>query len=228
MLDEELSYRAAAYGMRDGIYTGKKLSQFFRKGKPPDYHNARTIVNGLDQAELIAGYARALERALRAALLPDEQPASPAPLAIALALPEDTPERPDAEDEEESYAPPLEWAGAGAKAQGGTDQTERETPTGATTYSASPPPAPPTPDTGVKPTAFNGKLTAITGFVLANGVAIYGRIISLPMPVLIALIGGMALVIAAIFVTVLRLKDRREQRAHEKEIALIGASRGRA
>lgn len=45
-------------GMRDGLSTGKKLSDYIRPGNI-DFINARRIVNSLDKASLIAGYARA-------------------------------------------------------------------------------------------------------------------------------------------------------------------------
>ncbi len=44
-------------GMRDGTFTGKKLSDYIRPGSV-DYVNCRRVVNGLDRANLIAGYAR--------------------------------------------------------------------------------------------------------------------------------------------------------------------------
>lgn len=44
-------------GMRDGTFTGRKLSNYINSGRS-DFINARRIVNGLDRASLIAGYAR--------------------------------------------------------------------------------------------------------------------------------------------------------------------------
>ena len=44
-------------GMRDGIFTGKKFSDYF-DGAREDWINARRIINGLDCAENIAMYAR--------------------------------------------------------------------------------------------------------------------------------------------------------------------------
>lgn len=53
-------------GMFKGRYTGKKLSDYISDtGK--DYKNARKIINGLDKAGLIAGYANRFEEILRAA-----------------------------------------------------------------------------------------------------------------------------------------------------------------
>lgn len=44
-------------GMRDGTFTGRKLSSYINASRT-DFINARRIVNGLDRATLIAGYAR--------------------------------------------------------------------------------------------------------------------------------------------------------------------------
>ena len=43
-------------GMTRGTFTGKKLSDYFTDGKS-DWVNARRIINGMDKADLIAGYA---------------------------------------------------------------------------------------------------------------------------------------------------------------------------
>jgi len=43
-------------GMVDGDFTGKKLSDYFNKGKE-DWVGARRIINGTDKANLIAHYA---------------------------------------------------------------------------------------------------------------------------------------------------------------------------
>ena len=50
-------------GMREGWFTGKKLSDYIKAGKV-DYVGARRIINGTDKAQLIAGYARQFEGAL--------------------------------------------------------------------------------------------------------------------------------------------------------------------
>jgi hypothetical protein len=42
-------------GMIDGTFTGRKLSTYFGDDKT-DWRNARKIINGLDKADLIAGY----------------------------------------------------------------------------------------------------------------------------------------------------------------------------
>jgi uncharacterized protein YgiM (DUF1202 family) len=88
-LDAEVAYEIMSYGMRNGSFTGAKLSRFI-SGDTCDYVNARKIINGLDQAERIAGYARKLEQVLRASAVaavpggvPTPQPAQPATITPA-------------------------------------------------------------------------------------------------------------------------------------------------
>lgn len=52
----DIAVRIMLIGMTTGGFTGAKMSTFL---KPPhvDYFNARTIINGHDDARLIAGYA---------------------------------------------------------------------------------------------------------------------------------------------------------------------------
>lgn len=50
-------------GMKQGWFTGKKLSDYITL-KKSDFYNARKIINGMDRAELIAGYARDYDAAL--------------------------------------------------------------------------------------------------------------------------------------------------------------------
>lgn len=54
-------------GMDEGWFTGKKLDDYLTKDKT-DYRNARRIINGMDCAEKIAGYAKTFEEGLEAAL----------------------------------------------------------------------------------------------------------------------------------------------------------------
>lgn len=53
-------------GVELGSFTGKSLSDYISDGRA-DYEGARRVVNGTDKAALIAGYAKAFERALVAA-----------------------------------------------------------------------------------------------------------------------------------------------------------------
>jgi hypothetical protein len=46
-----------------------RLTGQIRPGKTADYYHAREIINGLDRASTIAGYAQKLERILRRSLV---------------------------------------------------------------------------------------------------------------------------------------------------------------
>lgn len=50
-------------GMTNGLFTGKSLGDFFNDTHT-DWINARKIINGLDHAETIAGYAKVFYKAL--------------------------------------------------------------------------------------------------------------------------------------------------------------------
>ncbi len=50
-------------GMVKGMFTGKKLADYFN-ARAEDWSQARRIVNGMDKANLIAGYARAYYAAI--------------------------------------------------------------------------------------------------------------------------------------------------------------------
>lgn len=73
-------------GMAEGWFTGKSNKTYLDK-TPPDYKNARRIINGKDKADLIAGYARSFEAALKAAGYGAPQPANTADAVPVEALP---------------------------------------------------------------------------------------------------------------------------------------------
>jgi hypothetical protein len=52
-------------GMKEGWFTDRKLSDYITLYKS-DFRNARKIVNGMDKADLIAGYAVEYDKLLRA------------------------------------------------------------------------------------------------------------------------------------------------------------------
>lgn len=62
-LQKEHATRVLVDGMMDGVFTGKKLSDFVTI-KASDFYNARKVVNGTDQARLIEGYAKKYDDAL--------------------------------------------------------------------------------------------------------------------------------------------------------------------
>ena len=55
-LQPDIAYRIMSSGMLEGWFTGKKLSDYINNGKT-DFVQARRIINGLDQAGVIAQYA---------------------------------------------------------------------------------------------------------------------------------------------------------------------------
>ena len=68
-LDPGIAARIMFAGMRDGWFTGKKLSDYFTVSTT-DWIGARRIINGLDKAMLIGGYGQSFYRALQAAQRP--------------------------------------------------------------------------------------------------------------------------------------------------------------
>lgn len=62
--DSAVAYQIAIQGMKDGWFTGKKLSQFIKDGQSPNYEDARTIINGHDKAANIADIARRFNEVL--------------------------------------------------------------------------------------------------------------------------------------------------------------------
>jgi hypothetical protein len=62
-LQPTVAYRIMSLGMRNGYFTGKKLSDFINQNSC-DYINARRIINSTDQAQKIAGYASNIEHVL--------------------------------------------------------------------------------------------------------------------------------------------------------------------
>lgn len=52
-----VALQVAFDGMIFGRFTGKKLSDYIKPGKVPNFVGARAIINGTDKAKLIAGYA---------------------------------------------------------------------------------------------------------------------------------------------------------------------------
>lgn len=63
-LERETAYKVLTFGMHQGWFTGKKLSDYI-SDTGVDYKNARKIINGTDKAGLIAGYAKTFEQILR-------------------------------------------------------------------------------------------------------------------------------------------------------------------
>ncbi len=67
-LEPDISYQIASLGMRQGMFTGKGLNDFIHADHC-DYRNARRIINGMNKADKIKGYADKFESMLRASLI---------------------------------------------------------------------------------------------------------------------------------------------------------------
>lgn len=64
-LDPGNSARILVQGSMLGTFTGKKLGDYIN-AKGCDFRNARRVINGVDRAEMIAGYAEKFLEALKA------------------------------------------------------------------------------------------------------------------------------------------------------------------
>lgn len=64
LLQTTPSIWATFHGMLTGMYTGRRLSDYLN-GEQADYVNARRIINGVDCAVIIAGYAKTFYEALK-------------------------------------------------------------------------------------------------------------------------------------------------------------------
>jgi predicted chitinase len=78
-LDPAIAAKIIVHGMVNGWFTGKKLGS-------QTYTEMRRIVNGMDKAELIAGYAERFEKALK--LVPVAVPDLPKPAITPDPIPE--------------------------------------------------------------------------------------------------------------------------------------------
>lgn len=64
-LQPDIAYAIMSDGMREGLFTGRKLMDHL-SGDARDYRAARRIINGLDRADTISAYALRFEAALAA------------------------------------------------------------------------------------------------------------------------------------------------------------------
>ncbi len=67
-LDPDVAYNIMSVGMRKGMFTGRKLSDYLN-AESRDYQNARRIINSVDCAEKIARYAVRFEEILESAII---------------------------------------------------------------------------------------------------------------------------------------------------------------
>jgi len=66
MLDPAIAIKSLMLGMTNGLYTGKKLADYFN-ARVDNPMGARRIINGTDRAGLVAGYHHAFLTAIQAA-----------------------------------------------------------------------------------------------------------------------------------------------------------------
>lgn len=63
-LKPDVAVKIMIYCMKNGVFTGKKLSDYIN-GTSKNYLSARRIINGTDQTQTVADYAVVFEQALR-------------------------------------------------------------------------------------------------------------------------------------------------------------------
>ena len=190
-LNPDKAFEVMTDGMFRGRYTGKKLTDYISDtGK--DYFHARKVINGLDKAGVIAGYAREFEEILRASKTtsaagsiepPTVNESSNLASESATAIP--------ANSEPAAPAPEPEVKTTEV-AQVGPTTTAVET----TVPAGDPPEAPPTQVSQNGPLA---KWLAGGGGLTAIGTFVWGYIQSNPSAVAIAVICVTLLIIVIIF-----------------------------
>jgi predicted chitinase len=204
-LRPDVAYTCMSFGMRTGMFTGKRLSDYI-SGARCDYRNARRIINGTDRAAEIAGYAQQFERILRSALIPadvaESLPSVSSPESQAVAAEE----QPAALAASEGEPAPTQPAKADEAIVGGR-------PSDAPIEVPAPAPA---------ESAFQQIETKVKGW-WAGGVtgvgtalaATWGWLTQANTMLVIGLIAALVLVGASIAIAIFWLKNRREQRAAE-------------
>jgi hypothetical protein len=66
-LRQDLAFKILTFGMQEGWFTGKKLSDYINAHEK-EYKEARRVINGQDKAPLIASYAESFEVMLKESL----------------------------------------------------------------------------------------------------------------------------------------------------------------
>jgi putative chitinase len=77
-LNEMFAAKIMTSGMKEGWFTGKKISDYFND-RVNDPRNARKVINGLDKADLIAGYYAQFLAAYEGAMKPLHRVPPPPP-----------------------------------------------------------------------------------------------------------------------------------------------------
>lgn len=85
-MDHEIACAVLVLGSQQGWFTGKKLSDYINNNMA-DFRNARRIINGMDKAQMIAGYAQSFKEIL-------SQSEAPEPVVVIPEAPVETPKDP--------------------------------------------------------------------------------------------------------------------------------------
>ncbi|MFT4129974.1 glycoside hydrolase family 19 protein [Labrys sp. (in: a-proteobacteria)] len=109
-LDPVIGAQIAVIGMMEGIFTGKKLGDYFNT--VTNWQQARRVVNGMDHADEVATNSKRFHAALLASIEPDAN----SDMADIIPAPEPPP--PAAAKE------PVHWAGAATAAGGAVVATQ--------------------------------------------------------------------------------------------------------
>lgn len=234
-LDPFLSYRIATVGAIYGLFRpGNNLAKFFKKGEPPRYVPARNVINGGgDQDKNIAANAAKFERILRVSLLAASATGENRPMSLGdvdagrrseaglntheLRV-EDNPGKEQEEQIAGGVLSPIESDEPYSEPNPGATTN---TPTGDTEYVKPKPPK-----TEEKPTALKGYMAAIYGFILTNIGAAVTWVAGLPPIVQASIMLSGAIATSALIAGVIYIKNQREERANQKDLALIQAKGG--
>lgn len=112
--DPGIAAKVLIWGMSTGAYTGKANRDYLAKS-PPDYVNARRIINGTDKASMIAGYAKLFQAALvgagygKAPVKAEAEKRAAADVGLAQRV---TPPEPTRNDGKHEAPPSKSWWGA--------------------------------------------------------------------------------------------------------------------
>jgi putative chitinase len=90
MMDPAIAYATMSYGMRKGMFTGHKFSDHLDE-IPPDYKQARRIINGTDHWIEIANDAKKFEKILQDSVAVPQDSANTVANSTTGGIPSDTP-----------------------------------------------------------------------------------------------------------------------------------------
>lgn len=198
MLDPAISYAVMSFGMRTGMFTGRKLSQFVKNGKP-NYLGMRGIINGTDHDDLFAADAQAFEKILTASLT---KSSTKSPAVV----------RPENEQ-----TPVTNLPAVGGSESDGSDASSLESPPeNVVTVTQTEPIQTNSILDSVQKKAewFSGKLLAIPAAICSVIASAWSYITSAPSVLTISIIAAGALIVTVYLILYIWLKRSRESNTH--------------